>query len=195
MQRDRESNCKITSMSHKSGRIAMMIESFQGKELDAHYLGFFDCFNRQLFYEAHDVLEDLWLPDRQGENGNFYKGLIQLAGAFVHLQKNRLRPSAALFKLAQTNLEKYPGVHEQLDLVAVLALITEWLQRLEEGDFALNPLTAYTAPELKPQPDSALMPKCVILRDETHETTNPHRPETTSLPDDTPPPSGPHSPS
>ena len=84
-------------------------------------------------------------------NGNFYKGLIQLAGAFVHLQKNRLRPSAALFKLAQANLEKYPGVHEQLDLAAVLALITLWLQWLEQGGCAINPLTTQTTPELKLQ--------------------------------------------
>ena len=119
-----------------------MIESFRGQELDAHYLGYFDCFNRQLFYEAHDVLEDLWLPDRQGANGNFYKGLIQLAGAFVHLQKNRLRPAAALFKLAQANLEKYPRVHEQLDLAVVLELIADWLMHLEFENFTVNPLTA-----------------------------------------------------
>src|SRR6266702_2966293 len=99
-----------------------MIESFRGQELDAHYLGYFDCFNRQLFYEAHDVLEDLWLPDRHGAAGNFYKGLIQLAGAFVHLQKNRLRPAAALFKLAQANLEKYPAPPAPLDLPGVQRL-------------------------------------------------------------------------
>ena len=129
-----------------------MIESFRGQELDAHYLGFFDCFNRQLFYEAHDVLEDLWLPDRHGRSGDFYKGLIQLAGAFVHLQKNRQRPSAALFRLAQTNLEKYPGVHEQLDQTVVMSLIATWLQRLEHGTAADNPMTAQTAPELHLQP-------------------------------------------
>jgi predicted metal-dependent hydrolase len=135
-------------MSHKSTRIAAMIESFRGHELDAHYLGYFDCFNRQMFYEAHEVLEDLWLADRHGANGNFYKGLIQLAGAFVHLQKDRLRPSAALFKLARTNLEKYPGFHERLNLVAVLAMMADWLQWLEQGRFVLNPLTPHTAPEL-----------------------------------------------
>ena len=135
-------------MSHKSARIAAMIESFRGQNLDAHYLGYFDCFNRQLFYEAHDVLEDLWLPDRHGANGNFYKGLIQLTGAFVHLQKNRLRPAAALFKLAKTNLEKYPALHEQLDLPIVLRLIAEWLQQLEVNDFTVNPLSAATVPRL-----------------------------------------------
>jgi predicted metal-dependent hydrolase len=138
-------------VSHKSARIAAMIESFRGQELAAHYLGYFDCFNRQLFYEAHDVLEDLWLPDRHGANGNFYKGLIQLTGAFVHLQKNRLRPAAALFQLARANLEKYPRRHQQLDLTVVLALIADWRQRLEQGKFTVNPLTAQTAPKLELQ--------------------------------------------
>ena len=125
-----------------------MIESFQGQQLDAHYLGYFDCFNRQLFYEAHDVLEDLWLPDRRGVNGNFYKGLIQLAGAFVHLQKNRLRPAAALFKLAQANLEKYPHKHQQLDLQAVQNLAQKWLSELERDGFNRNPLAAANVPQL-----------------------------------------------
>jgi predicted metal-dependent hydrolase len=135
-------------VSHKSARIAAMIESFQGRELDAHYLGYFDCFNRQLFYEAHDVLEDLWLPDRHGVNGNFYKGLIQLAGAFVHLQKNRLHPAAALFKLAQANLEKYPRTHEHLNLQAVHDLAQKWLADLERNDFNFNPLSAANVPKL-----------------------------------------------
>jgi predicted metal-dependent hydrolase len=135
-------------VSHKSARIAAMIESFRGQELDAHYLGYFDCFNRQLFYEAHDVLEDLWLKDRHGADGNFYKGLIQLAGAFVHLQKNRLRPAAALFKLAQANLKKYPREHKQLNLKVVHGLAQKWLEDLERNAFGINPLTATTAPKL-----------------------------------------------
>jgi predicted metal-dependent hydrolase len=135
-------------VSHKSARIAAMIESFRGHELDAHYLGYFDCFNRRLFYEAHDVLEDLWLEDRHGADGNFYKGLIQLAGAFVHLQKDRLRPAAALFKLAQANLATYPPIHKQLDLNSVQGLAQKWLQNLERDGFKLNPLTAANGPQL-----------------------------------------------
>jgi predicted metal-dependent hydrolase len=135
-------------VSHKSARIAAMIESFRGQELDAHYLGYFDCFNRQLFYEAHDVLEDLWLPDRHGPNGNFYKGLIQLAGAFVHLQKNRPPPAAALFKLARANLEKYPDKHERLDVAAVCGLIRNWLGSLEAAHFEKNSFTSGNAPKL-----------------------------------------------
>jgi predicted metal-dependent hydrolase len=135
-------------VSHKSARIAAMIEALQGQELDARYLGYFDCFNRQLFYEAHEVLEDLWLADRHGPDGDFYKGLIQLAGAYVHLQKNRLHPSAALLKLAQANLEKYPARHRSLNLAAVRRLTAGWLAQLERGLFQLNPLTPQNQPRL-----------------------------------------------
>jgi predicted metal-dependent hydrolase len=135
-------------VSKKSGKIAERIAAFQGGAVDAHYLGYFDCFNEQQFYEAHDVLEELWLADKLGPNGNFYKGLIQLAGAFVHLQKERLRPAAALFQLARTNLGQYPKAHEHLDLTRVLALIETWLAWLEQGRFARNPLREQPAPVL-----------------------------------------------
>ena len=141
-------------MSKKTAKIAKLIASLQGHELDAHYLGYFDCFNRGLFYESHDVLEELWLSDRHGGDGAFYKGLIQFAGAFVHLQKHndlrpRLRPAAALFKLARSNLSGYPARHRRLDVAVVLATIEDWLLRLEAGEFSVNPLTPENAPRLR----------------------------------------------
>ena len=141
-------------MSKKSAKIAALIESCRGRELDAHYLGYFECFNRALFYESHDVLEELWLQDRHGPEGNYYKGLIQFAGAFVHLQKHteqrpRLRPAAALFKLARVNLRPYPAVHRQLEVSRVLAMIEDWLRRLETNNFSVNPLEDGNAPRLE----------------------------------------------
>lgn len=135
-------------MGKKSAKIAALIDGCRGRNLDPHYLGYFECFNRGLFYEAHDVLEQLWLADRQGPNYAFYKGLIQLAGAFVHLRKNRLRPAAALFKLARANLERYRNVHERLDVASLLGEIERWLQRLEASSFQSNPLVEHAAPKL-----------------------------------------------
>jgi predicted metal-dependent hydrolase len=135
-------------LSKKSPRIAKLIEECQGRRHDAHYLGYFHCFNQQLFYEAHDVLEELWLGQRQGPNYGFYKGLIQLAGGFVHLQKNRLRPAAALFKLARKYLGAYPVVHEDLDLQEVATMIEVWLARLEQHAFLRNPLDSESPPAL-----------------------------------------------
>src|SRR5271154_6242886 len=125
-----------------------MAEQFRDGNLDPHYSGYFQLFNAQKFYEAHDVLENLWLADKHGANGAFYKGLIQLAGAFVHLQKNRLRPAAALFKLADANLKKYPPQHEQLNLRELGDLIARWLSELETGGFNTNPLTSANRPKI-----------------------------------------------
>jgi hypothetical protein len=135
-------------MGKKSAKIAERIEGYQGQQLDAHYLGFFDCFNQGLFYESHDVLEELWLAARKGPNDAFYRGLIQFAGAFVHLQKNRLKPAAALFDRARANLQKYPGVHERLDVSKLLGVIDSWRGGLEATGFSANPLTAIGAPKL-----------------------------------------------
>jgi len=145
-------------VSKKSESIARRIASFKDCDLDAHYLAYFECFNRQEFYEAHDVLEELWLADRHGTNGLFYKGLIQLAGAFVHLQKHRLGPAGVLFKLAQTNLEKYPGRHEHLEVREILVMIEEWLFKLQEKDYRANPLHSDNAPRIKLEGHARVVP-------------------------------------
>ena len=136
-------------VSKKSAKIAALIDGCRGRELDPHYLGYFECFNRGWFYESHDVLEELWLADRQGPNYGFYKGLIQFAGAFVHLQKDRLKPAAALFRLSRSYLMKYPSPHEQIDLARVLGIIEDWLNRLEKSRYEENPLTGWNAPQLR----------------------------------------------
>jgi len=116
---------------------------------DQHYLEFFERFNQQRFFEAHDVLEALWLPQRQGPNGLFYKGLIQLAGAFVHWQKNRPGPAAALLGLARANLIQYPVIHDGLNVAGALAIVEEWLRRLEAAAAASQPLTQISLPQLR----------------------------------------------
>jgi len=136
-------------MSKKSSKIAALIEGCRGRDLPAHYLGYFECFNRQLFYEAHDVLEELWLAEgRAGANYGFYKGLIQFAGAFVHLQKNRLNPAAALFRLSQTYLRQYPRTHQGLDVAMLIACADEWVGELERRDFGSNPMGEKPPPHL-----------------------------------------------
>lgn len=114
-----------------------------------HWVGYFHCFHRQAFYEAHDVLEDLWLREgRSGVNYRFYKGFIQLAGAFVHLQKGRLRPARSLFLLAEANLSTYPEHYHGMDVKRVLEVIRDWRDRVHPGTADGNPLVHGTPPEL-----------------------------------------------
>lgn len=82
-----------------------------------------------MFFEAHEVLELLWLQDRQGPTGDFFKGLIQIAGAFVHFQKGRPQPGQALLRRASFHLSKYPSPYLQWPTSAGLNLIQEWLKQ------------------------------------------------------------------
>jgi predicted metal-dependent hydrolase len=128
--------------------MSALISRFEGGRFGARYLAYFDCFNRQLFYEAHDVLEELWLESRGKPEGDFYKGLIQLAGAFVHIQKGRPQPAASLLRLAEQNLQKYPRVQHELDLGRVEALIQFWRARVEAPQFQTKEVSAKDWPQL-----------------------------------------------
>jgi hypothetical protein len=136
-------------VSHKSEKIAAMLQPYVGNDLDPHYLAFFGCFNQQLFFEAHEVLEDLWLADR-GPDRAFYQGLIQLAGAFVHFQKNRFKPASALLGLAATNLGRYPAEHQKLAVHQILARIVIWQDALSETSYSANPFALTGYPTLSP---------------------------------------------
>jgi hypothetical protein len=86
------------------------------------------------------------------EDDAFFKGLIQFAGAFVHLQKHsaryrRLRPAAALFRLARTNLQHYPALHQGLDLQRLVGIAEEWIAQIEADNFTENPFTGDNAPQ------------------------------------------------
>lgn len=149
-----------TQPQKKSERIEAYVASLglQGSGFDPCYLAYFGCFNAGEYYEAHDVLEHLWLQGRDG-NHDFYKGLIQFAGAFVHLRKQferphhpkdgrRLWPAVRLFALAQKNLESYAPRHLGLDVAAVLQLGQHLTQFIQQADFRVNPWSPETLPVL-----------------------------------------------
>ncbi len=119
--------------------------------LPVEYRAFFACFNQGEYYEAHDVLEHLWLRCNDS-NRSFFQALIQFAGAFVHLQKHhlfpghpthsrRLAPARRLFALAAARLRAYPRHHFGLDLTGVLDICVRWsaFAEQEPSPLAQNP--------------------------------------------------------
>jgi predicted metal-dependent hydrolase len=120
-----------------------------GYPANPQYLGFFEQFNRQKFFEAHEVLEGLWLQKRGEPEANFFKGLIQLAGAFVHVQNRRREPALSLLNMAKTNLQKYPPVHLGLDLGKVLELISLWEMKIKLSEGNMVPDLAGVEPVLR----------------------------------------------
>lgn len=145
----------------KGDRIeALARELSSGNERELYFGGYFLLFNRQEYYQAHDLLEHLWL--RTGEPvAAFYKGLIQLAGAFVHLQKQfrrpthptdgrRLHPAWRLFKLARKNLHGFAPEYLGFQVDQVLTLCDGQIAALEQSNFKDNPWHPDAAPKLAP---------------------------------------------
>jgi len=135
--------------THKSPKIDALLAGFaELPGFNRHYVGFFRCFNAQLYYEAHDVLEEVWLPIRGQAQAKFYQGLIQMAGGFVHLQKQRLGPAARLFALALANFDPYPARHEGIDLEAIREVCRWHRQAILDSGETLNPWSREHPPQL-----------------------------------------------
>ena len=136
-------------MSHTSPKIEALLAGFaEVPGFNRHYVGFFHCFNAQLYYEAHDVLEEVWLPIRGQAQAKFYQGLIQMAGGFVHLQKQRLGPAARLLALALVNFEPYSTCHSGIDLDVVRKICREYRQAVVDSGETVNPWSKEGAPQL-----------------------------------------------
>jgi uncharacterized protein len=123
-----------------------------------YYRAFFRCWNEQRYYEAHDVLEQVWLQrTTTAEDAQYFKGLIQAAGAFVHLQKQfehpthpkhgrRLAPAVRLFRLAEKNLAPLGEERHDLDLVKFRGMLSRYCGAVEaEGT---NPWSPENAPKV-----------------------------------------------
>lgn len=124
-----------------------------------YYRAFFRSWNEQQYYEAHDVLEQLWL-NTDSTDAFFFKGLIQAAGAFVHLQKHfehplhakhsrRLPPAVRLFRLAERNLSSFAPSHHGLNVTALCQLLAAYADRIIASDYTFNPWSPQSAPKLE----------------------------------------------
>jgi len=123
------------------------------------YRGFFRCWNEQRYYEAHDVLEHLWLKTTSGD-ADYFKGLIQAAGAFVHLQKHfehpthhkhgrRLAPAVRLFRLAEKNLTPFGPTRYGFNVAELLQLLRQNAEAVVHSKMTHNPWSPEAAPRLE----------------------------------------------
>jgi predicted metal-dependent hydrolase len=153
---------------NKRERISQGLAEATGEEVNPdlaeverhpYYRAFFRFWNEQRYYEAHDVLEQLWL-NTKSQDADYFKGLIQAAGAFVHLQKRfehpshakhsrRLPPAVRLFRLAQKNLANFAPWHHGLDVAALCQLLSRCADRIVASDYTINPWSPETAPKLE----------------------------------------------
>jgi hypothetical protein len=105
--------------------------------IDPRLKEFVRLFNEEKFFDAHEVLEDLWL-ETEGELKDFYKGLIQCAVAFVHLQRGNLRGAIKLYTTASGYLRRYLPECEQINTEKLMNEFVAFFSR-ETLDRSIDP--------------------------------------------------------
>jgi predicted metal-dependent hydrolase len=101
-----------------------------GYENDPRFIKGIEEFNRQLFFECHETLEELWLEEH-GDERRFFQGIIQIAAGYYKLQQQV--PVGAV-KLWRTGLEKltaYQPAYLGMNVEALIRSVQANLANLE----------------------------------------------------------------
>jgi predicted metal-dependent hydrolase len=74
-----------------------------------------ELFNSGRYWEAHEVWEREWTPDRKGPDSGFYKGLIQIAAGCLHYSRRNRRGAINKWRSGADYLRPYVPQHAYLD--------------------------------------------------------------------------------
>ena len=90
-------------------------------------------FNSGRFFECHETFEEIW-QEEQGEVRDLYKGLIQVAAAFVHASRDNPRGTERLLTTALGYLAPYRADGAMgFDVGAICGAAERALAALREG--------------------------------------------------------------
>ena len=102
-------------------------------------------FNRRQFFDAHEVLEDVWrsvprdrpLDRPRGRDLRLHlQGLVQLAVAFHHASSGNLVGARSVLKRAMRNLDGADSSFPDLDLDRLRAELEVWRRYLDHSERA-----------------------------------------------------------
>jgi hypothetical protein len=96
------------------------------------YLRGIRLFNSGAYFEAHEVLEDVWRAAPVPEK-TFLQGLIQVAVGLHHHSKGNFVGARSLLSRAARNLSGYPEDFGGIHLPALLHSLAQWQHALTEG--------------------------------------------------------------
>ena len=82
-------------------------------------------FNQGAFFEAHEVLEDVW-RECASEQKPALQGLVQLAVAFHHYSTGNQAGACSLLEKARRNLSASPQLPAWMDQSRLLEAIVDW---------------------------------------------------------------------
>lgn len=95
------------------------------------YKQFFQHYHQEEYWEAHEVLEELWQQDRKND---FYHGLIQIAAIMHQLNRGKVRGARKLAHTAVGYLSSFKPSYEDVDIEQVVKWLQLCLEKLPEHE-------------------------------------------------------------
>jgi predicted metal-dependent hydrolase len=93
------------------------------------YYEFFVAFNEEDYYKCHDLLEEIWMTDKENL---FIKGLLQMSVAIYHYSYGNVKGARSMMWTAYNYLQSYRPKHWGLDLEKVYPFIIQALMLFPE---------------------------------------------------------------
>ncbi len=91
------------------------------------YLLFFEKFNTGEYYECHDLLESIWLGDRENR---YLQGMLQMAVGIYHYEYGNVKGARLMFQSALIYLQKYRPYYWGVNVEVVIEYIEQLLRHL-----------------------------------------------------------------
>lgn len=130
----------VQALDSKIGSLLLIrqldVEAIPMENAEAVKLGL-ALFNEERYWESHEALEAAWRR-ASGPEKEILQGIILIAAALVHLQKNEQDVALSVMKRAYGKLEPYQGEHFGISISALNERISGLLSSGQPAFFKIE---------------------------------------------------------
>jgi predicted metal-dependent hydrolase len=90
-----------------------------------------ELFNAGHYWDAHEVWEHEWMPDREGPDAGFFKGLIQVAAGCLHYTRHNRRGAINKWRSGADYLRPYLPEHRGVHLAPLVSAVDGYLEAMK----------------------------------------------------------------
>ena len=96
-----------------------------------------DYFNRQFYYECHDVWEEIW-GEAKGREKMFYQALIMVAVSLYHFKNENLEGALSCYRKALNESQKLPDCFLGVNIRELMAKLGDFYFGMAAGQTELT---------------------------------------------------------
>jgi len=116
---------------------------------DARYWKGIQRFNEKDFFEAHEILEDLWHEYRESDR-TYLQALIQISAGLYHADAGNFRGARSQLTRGLQKLNQYPATHQGVDVRMLVRDVGVCLTTIDSCERGQTKFSAYSFfPQIK----------------------------------------------